>query len=237
MKKAIRTIIFIAALIVLLFSSYKVIDYYLQENASQTLIGELTEEHISTTDTLPDIDISGVIDTYPDVVCWLYQHGTNINYPVVQSEDNEYYLRRLLDGSHNMNGTLFMDWRNSPDFSDYVTMIYGHNMKNGEMFATFPEYAEQSYYEKNPEMYLYTPDGNYKIRLFAGFLTDDTDEIYSFAENLLGAEQIFDYAASKSAFKSGIDTYNGEKLVILSTCSYEKRNSRFVLAGILEKLP
>jgi len=237
MRKTIRRIIFIIAVLTLIFSSYKVIDYYLQEKESRDVVSSLVSEPENSSDGLLHVDINAVIATYPDVVCWLYQPGTNINYPVVQSADNEYYLRRLINGEHNMNGTLFMDYRNAADFSDYVTMIYGHNMKNGEMFSTFPNYAQQAYYDAHPEMHLYTPGGNYNIRLISGFLTDDTDEIYSFAEDSLGAEQIYQTALAKSAFKSNSGAYNGERLVILSTCYYEKHNSRFVLVGILEDLP
>lgn len=207
----------------------------MEARESAQLLKNTKFEYTAPTDEgLINVNFSALCQKYPDVIAWLYQPGTNINYPVVQSTDNEYYLRRLVNGEYNVNGTLFMDYRNASDFSDYVTMIYGHNMKNGEMFATFPSYAEQSYYDKHPEMYLYTPDGNYKIRLISGFLTDDTDEIYSFAENSLGAEQLYKIAAEKSAFTPVSGSYNGEKLVILSTCSYEKYNSRFVLVGILE---
>lgn len=237
MKKTIRTIIFIICIIVLLFSSYKIADYYLEEHRSTTLISDTKFEFTEPTDTgLISINFPALCQKYPDVCAWLYQPGTNINYPVVQSADNDYYLRRLLDGSHNMNGTLFVDYRNAKDFSDFATIIYGHNMKNGEMFATFPNYASQEYYDFHPEMMLLTPLGDYKIKLFAGYLTDDTDMIYSiFNDGGPEALEIFEYATKKSAFKSDITSYNGEKLVILSTCSYEKSNSRFVLVGILDE--
>lgn len=81
-----------------------------------------------------------------DVVGWLYCPDTVINYPVVQGDDNDYYLRRLLDGSNNIAGTLFIDARNKGDFSDWNTVVYGHNMRNDTMFGTLTEYASQEYY-------------------------------------------------------------------------------------------
>lgn len=236
MKKTIRTIIFIICIAVLLFSSYKIISYYLEEHESTSLISDTKSEYTEPTDTgLISINFTALCEKYPDIKAWLYQPGTNINYPVVQSFDNDYYLRRLLDGSHNMNGSLFVDYRNASDFSDSVTVIYGHNMKSGEMFSNFPNYASQDYFDAHPDMMLMTPLGDYKIRLFAGFLTDDTDMIYSlFDDGGANATEIFHYAVEKSAFESGITTYTGENLVVLSTCSYEKSNSRFVLLGILD---
>ncbi|MBR5479152.1 MAG: class B sortase [Clostridia bacterium] len=236
MKKTIRTIIFIICLVVLIFSSYKMIDYYMEEHESTSLIDDTKFEYTSPTDAgLININFPALCAQYPDVAAWLYQPGTNINYPVVQSADNDHYLRRLLDGSHNMNGTLFVDYRCARDFSDSLTVIYGHNMKNGEMFATFPNYATQEYFDAHPYMMLYTPDGDYKISLFAGYLTDDTDMVYAlFNDGGPNSEEIFQYAQGMSIFKSDITEYSGENLVILSTCSYEKSNSRFVLVGILE---
>lgn len=85
------------------------------------------------------------------MLAWLYCPDTVINYPVVQSDDNEYYLRRLMDGSSNTAGTLFADYRCSPDFSDPHTVIYGHNMKNDTMFGILPEYGAQEFYEPHPD--------------------------------------------------------------------------------------
>lgn len=235
MKKKIRTIIAAVCLAVLIFSSYKVVDYHLEERKSTTLIEDTKFEYTNPSDTgLININFPALCQQYPDVVAWLHQSGTNINYPVVQSEDNDYYLRRLLDGSHNSNGSLFVDYRCAYDFSDPMTVIYGHNMKNGEMFATFPNYASQEYFDAHPDMMLYTPGGDFKIRLIAGYLSDDTDMVYAlFNDGGPNAEEIFEYAQSMSAFKSDIDEYKGERLIILSTCSYEKSNSRFILVGIL----
>ena len=236
MKKTIRSIIFVICIAVLLFSSYKIIDYYMEEHKSASLIGDTKAEYAEASDIGLDINFTALCEKYPEIKAWLFQPDTNINYPVVQSKDNDFYLRRLLDGSHNMNGTLFVDYRNSPDFSDFTTVIYGHNMKNGEMFASFPNYAKQEYFDAHPEMMLYTPDGDFKIQLFAGFLTDDTDMIYSvFNDGGPSGAEIFNYALEKSAFESGITEYNGEDLIVLSTCSYEKSNSRFILVGILGK--
>ena len=91
-----------------------------------------------------------------EIIGWIYSDGTPINYPIVQTTNNEYYLRRLIDGTYNQAGSIFMDYKNSSDFSDYNTIIYGHNMKNDSMFGTLTSYESQDYYNEHKEMYLYS---------------------------------------------------------------------------------
>ena len=94
-----------------------------------------------TADIVPiQVDFDVLSKENQDVIGWLYCPDTSINYPVVQAADNEYYLHRLLDDSKNAAGTLFMDYRNSADLSDWNSVIYGHNMKNGSMFGSLPDY-------------------------------------------------------------------------------------------------
>ena len=112
-----KIIIVAVCLIIAALSIYKISGYLL--------------EMLSVQETAPIIVDFEVLQTEnKDIIAWLHCPDTKINYPVAQSEDNSYYLRRLLDGSWNTAGTIFMDYRNSADFSDRHTVIYGHNMKN-----------------------------------------------------------------------------------------------------------
>ena len=91
-------------------------------------------------------------DSFPtehsDSVAWLYIPGTNIDYPVMQSGDNDYYTRRAADGSYLYAGSLFMDYRCSSDFSDFNSVIYGHNMGNGTMFARYSELRKRGIFHE-----------------------------------------------------------------------------------------
>ena len=80
---------------------------------------------------------------HSDAVGWLYIPGTNMNYPILQAEDNQYYAHRAADGSYLYAGSLFMDYRCSSDFSDFNSVIYGHNMGNASMFADIPNYENE----------------------------------------------------------------------------------------------
>ncbi len=102
-----------------------------------------------------------------------------IDYPVCQGEDNSYYLTHLSDRTYNRNGCLFVDCKNSSDFSDDNTIIYGHHMASGKMFASLIKYKEQDYYEEHPIMYLTTEEGTYKIELFSAYVTEIGSSAYT----------------------------------------------------------
>ena len=205
--------------------------------------GDVPVEPAEESETKPvrvapiQVDFDALLAENPDVVAWLYCPDTPINYPVVQAEDNDYYMHRLLDGSKSYPGTLFMDYRNTEDFSDWNSVIYGHNMRNDSMFGTLPDYKEKEYFDAHPEIYLLTPQRDYVINVLAGFVTPNNSELY----NALRPED----AEKESLLKDWLDAADfaaeeypapEERLITLSTCSYEYKNARYVLIGSLEEL-
>ena len=232
-------------LLVLFISGYHVIDYWLKGKASQSLNDSIRDKVVSAvTELQPDeglqpeatpitVDFEVLQAENADIVGWLYCPDTEINYPVVQSRDNDYYLRRLLDGTWNVAGTLFMDYRNADDYSDWHTVIYGHNMKNDSMFGTLPEYRSQEYYEQHPAWYLLTPTQNYKIELCAGYVTPSDSDVYNLENSKEERDRILETALEQSCFNANVSVSDEDKLIALSTCSYEFENARFVLTGRL----
>ena len=183
-----------------------------------------------------EVDFDALLQENKDVVAWIYCPGTPINYPVVQAEDNDYYIHRLLDGKTNSSGTLFMDYRNSADLSDWNSVIYGHNMKNGTMFGYLPHYKEQSYFEEHTEMFLLTPEQNYAIEVMAGFVTTSDDELYNaFCPDEAGKDALVNEWLNASDFVSNVYPELEDRIITLSTCSYEFDNARYVLVGVLRK--
>lgn len=165
----------------------------------------------------------------PDIIGWIYSPDTPINYPIAQSEDNDYYLRRLTDGTRNTAGTIFVDFRNAADFSDRNTLVYGHNMKNDTMFGTLSEYDSQSYYESHRTLWLLTPERSYKLEPMAGFVTradSDSYTIFGSREELIG---YLDEAVPRSGFKSAVEPEQAERIVTLSTCTYQGDDKRYIL--------
>jgi len=168
-----------------------------------------------------------------DAMAWLYCPGTAIDYPVMKSEDYSYYLHHLPNGRENANGALFIDFNNAPDFSGPLTVIYGHHMKSGGMFGSLTRYKEQQYYERHPVMLLYTEQGDYRIELLYGCVIGSEqwrERAFMYKENL---ESFIAYAEYNTTFDSGVGYTEGDKIVALSTCSYEFEDARFVVLGVL----
>jgi len=168
-----------------------------------------------------------------DAVAWLYCPDTVIDYPVMKADDYSYYLNHLPDGKMNANGSLFIDYNNAADFRDPLTVIYGHHMKSGKMFGSLVGYKKQSYYDEHPHMYLYTRQGNYRIDLIYGSVIDARQwrsRAFMYAENL---SSLMSYAAHATTFKSDVRYKAGDRVVVMTTCSYEFDDARYMVLGIL----
>ena len=116
----------------------------------------------------------------PDIVAWVYVPNTPINYPVVQGKDNDYYLSHDFDGDAGWlveNGTVFLDYRNDPEFRDPSSFMYGHHLNDGTMFAALGEVRDQARFEEIRTVYLLTPKGNYKLRGYSLVHCDGTEAI------------------------------------------------------------
>lgn len=180
-----------------------------------------------------EVDFQVLAKTNPDVVAWIYCPDTPISFPVVQGQDNEYYLYRLFDGTWNKSGTLFVDYRNSENFEDKNTIIYGHNMKNDSMLGTLPKYADQEYYDAHPIFWLLTPETSYKVELAAGYETQADGEIYTFGASEETTAEIVRRGVEKSDFETDVEIGDGDKFLTLSTCSESSSTARYVLIGRL----
>lgn len=182
------------------------------------------------------VDFQALKQKNSDIVAWIYSEDTPINYPVAQSTNNDYYLRRLVDGKYNQAGTIFMDYRNSNDFSDPNTIIYGHNMKDDSMFGTLTNYENQNYYDNHKEMFLYTENKNFKIEIFAGYTTSSDGDIYTYPKTSSSNKKLIDNAIKKSKFSSDVEISSEDKIITLSTCAYTFEDARYVLLGVLREL-
>ena len=109
-------------------------------------------------------------------------------------------------------------------------------MKNDRMFGTLTNYENQNYYNEHKEMFLYTEKEKFKIEIFAGFITSSESDIYYFPKTSTTNEKLIDFAEKNSTFKSNINVSNEDKIITLSTCSYNFENARYVVLGILKKI-
>lgn len=203
---------------------------------------ELREQFVAVVENAPEIEekaqipISVDFETLKqendDIVGWIYSPDTPINYPIVQGDDNEQYLRADLNGKYLFSGTIFVDYRNGNIGEDKNYIIYGHNIKNSTMFGTLVDYKDQAYYDAHPVIYLLTPEANYVIELFAGAIVKDNDNIYQTYPSSSAISNI----VANSSFISDVSIKDEDKIITLSTCSYEFNNARYILLGKLTEI-
>lgn len=184
----------------------------------------------------PEVDFDALREVNGDVIAWLYLPDSTICHPVVQTTNNDKYLYVLFDGTENITGCPFVEYRNSPDFTDPNTIIYGHHMRDGGMFADVEKFKEQDYYDRHPCFLLMTPEKNYVIRVFAGYVASTDMDAWRLS---FQGEQDFlnwiDGNIALSAFTSPVRPTAEDRIVTISTCSYEFEDARFVLFGVLEE--
>ena len=199
------------------------------QNGAQAADGETGGQLQADFEALRQID--------ENVVAWLYGPETPVNYPVVQAADNEYYLTHMFGKKKNSAGAIFVDAGCSPDFSDMHTILYGHHMKNGTMFAVLGNYREQAYYDAHPSFLLLTPERRYVVEWFSGYVADTEESAWTL--DFSGEESYLTWleeVRGKSDFSCGVSPTAEDRVVTLSTCSYEFENARFVLHGILREI-
>lgn len=172
-----------------------------------------------------------------DIIAWLYCEGTSVNSPVVQAEDNEYYLARQFDKTKSSAGSLFLDCRNNISSRDENLIIYGHRMKDDSMFGIIPMYADEDYYLDHPIMYLLTPEQNYVVEIFAcRTVNGDMNYLRTFFEDRDAFITYINSAVKQSYWMPDIDLATEESILTLVTCSSYKHASkpRILVHGILK---
>ena len=183
------------------------------------------------------IDFDRLEEISPDIRGWIRLEGTRVDYPVMQSRNNDYYLSRAVNGEWNKVGTPFMDFRNSGDFSDRLTVIYGHYMGDGSMFTDIHNYKSQKFYDEHPYIDLYTPDGSFRILPVAGVYqnVEYWDFTFDYDSDEAFLRQIETWKAL-STFNSDTEYDAEDRFVALTLCTYDVENSRFLLVGKLEEM-
>ncbi len=200
--------------------------------------GPAFSEAEETEGTAPTVDLEAAQEVNSDIVAWLNSPDTVIDYPVCQGEDNSYYLFHLVNGTYNRNGCLFIDCENRKDFTDDNTIIYGHHMASGKMFASLIKYADQTYYDAHPVMYLTIGEKQYQLEIFAGYVTTADSSAYMIN---LGSKQEFakwlrEICGRSDFTANAMEIKTSDRIVTLSTCAYDFQDARYVVHGRLKEL-
>lgn len=261
MKKSLRTILIIACVVFVFvfgFSAFKIIStlngYKQAEQAYSDMAQQFVTAPVVSQTPVPveekkgddfDVEVSPINVDFDalrakssDAIGWIYGPNSPIDYPIAYTDNNFYYLDHLLGQEEpNANGTIFMDTKCASDFTDRNTLIYGHNMNDGSMFASLRNYRDAAYYPEHPVIYLSTPNCNYRLDLIAGFVTEPTS--FAYVNNFDEVEQFMHHielCKSSSTFQSEVQVTEEDQIVTLSTCTYEIDDGRYVVVGKLVKI-
>ena len=182
------------------------------------------------------IDFSELQQVNEDIAGWLRIRALDISYPVVQGEDNDYYLHRTFEKEDNFAGCLFVNCDNDRDFTYQNTIIYGHNMKNGSMFGKLKQFREEETYNKSKYFWMFTPDLIFQYRIFSAMVVNKTGLAYqTFYSDEDFNEWINKAFEGSEVENSGIQVTSDDHVVTLSTCTGDD-STRFVVMGKLVQI-
>ena len=226
-NNAVSRVITILLLVVFVFSAYKLITIfraYKADSDKYSKVKKLAEKEIDW-DELQKIN--------PDIVGWIRLPDSNIDYPIVQGQDNDKYLHTLFDGSWGQAGCIFADANTADPFRQFNTVVYGHHMKDGTMFNNLKKFKDPEYAKSHPVFDLYTPDRNYKLEVVAFLNCPSDSEIYETNIDQQKTKSFIDFVRKTAEYTTAVTMSENDRYVVLSTCAYEYEGARYVVIGKL----
>lgn len=188
------------------------------------------EEEDPELEKLASIDLNALREVNPDVIGWIRIPETRIDYPILQGEDNDYYLNHTWQNNRNIAGSIFMEQMCTPDFTDYNTILYGHNMQNGSMFAGILKYQKVNYYKTHPYIYLVTDEGVFRYEVFAAYRAALDSRAYSLSiQEDASKERFLNAALESDETDNPITPPITDRILTLSSCYGGSGTRRFVV--------
>ena len=212
------------------------------EELTGTESEELGDDGDETVD-LPDINISELQETNPDIVAWVTIPGTGVDYPIAQHPmDDEYYLKHDANGMYSSYGCPYIELDDSGSFLEFNTVVYGHNMNDGSMFASLHDFEDEDFFSEHRNIYIYTQEHCFTYKIFAAVMFDDRRIPYYYDDKLESDRTAYlqalksDIVADRSVISNEIEVTEDNCIVTLSTCDKKLRDKRFLVVGVLTKI-
>lgn len=245
-KKILWGMIFIILLIIFVFCGYKLLSGISNDGGD-------VQKYISTTETPAETANAALAENHnidwdklqadnSDIYSWIYIPNTNVDYPVVQSskyESDTFYLTHNIQKEDDIAGAIYSERLNSKDYSDPVTLIYGHNMKNGSMFKTLHSFEDSKFFKKNKYIYIYLPQRKLTYKIYAAYVYDDRHILNSFdfgKKSVL--KKYLKYTQNPDSLTKNtreVDLDVNSRIITLSTCTNSSENTRYLVQGVLIK--
>lgn len=257
MRKNIYKIILVISLIVIVVAAvnivilsreyqagineYKALEKYVEvvdsTKPAQKEETEEVQEEVVKESVIPvslQIDYAQLKAINEDFAGWIYYEPLELSYPIVRGNDNEYYTHYTFENENNSSGAIFMDFLNRPNFQDFNTIIYGHNMRNGTMFGFLKKLLnDNSIIEENPYFYIFTEDKAFMYEIASVYITNSESKTYDLIETEEDQSNYIEYIKGVSTWTWDKEIVPQDKIVTLSTCHGLHSTNRTVVHGIL----
>lgn len=187
------------------------------------------------------VDIPQLKAENPDIYSWINIPNTNVNYPVVQSDaDDNFYLDHDIYKNYSFPGTIYSQSCNKKDYSDRVTVLYGHNMLDGSMFATLHNFSDPDFFANNKYMYIYTENRKLTYEVVSAYIYDDRHIMnsFNFNDDKVYAEwqqEALNPRSVSSNVRKDVKLTTDDKMLVLSTCLNGGGDGRYLVQGVLVK--
>lgn len=250
-KKLISRIVTIACLGVFLFAAHGLYDIFMDYYKNRQMLNDVQETFHSAAAAEGDHQdgssgdgqtvrpgFDELLKQNPDVVGWITIDGTQIDYPVLQSSDNVFYLTQNYNHGDSRAGSIFLDYRNDISSPDLNTVIYGHRMKDGSMFQHLTKYMDEDFLKSHPTFEYDTLYDSYEAEIFAVYNTMTTfDYIKTDFDSKEDYEELLNDIKETSKFETDVDVSADDQIITLSTCDYEldQNEGRLVVQAKLVK--
>ena len=249
--RLILIVIGILALLAIAWCVWYLVQYYQGARHGEEIqeIG-VTEIPVIDLEDAPEVvdlpvNFGALREVNPDVYAWVVIPGTAVNYPVLHRAGNDaFYSNHSSDGAYYTGGSIFSEDYNREDFSDPLTVLYGHNLRNGTMFAQLNDFADEVVFQAHPEIYVYTPD---RLRIYEIFSAGPHSNEHLLANHDFSVKEDFEtfFAELRNARSLSAQQrpelfpeHGKDRVLVLSTCFRANNRQRFLVMGrLLAELP
>lgn len=243
-KKLIWGTTFLIALIVCIICIYKIISYNLSDGGDVSQYRQVVSTDNTSSGFVDNhnIDWKKLKEDNKDIYSWIYIPNTNVDYPVVQSskdKPDDFYLNHNIHKQSEFAGSIYSEKHNAKDYSDPVTILYGHNMKNGSMFKTLHNFEDPAFFKKNKYIYIYMPNKKLTFKIYSAYVYDDRHILnsFDFSDNQI-LKKYQEYTLNPESMTKNtrkVSLNKNSKILTLSTCTNGAENTRYLVQGVLIK--
>ncbi len=215
-----------------------------REKAGETMQDKLGEEASGepealayedpVADALAETDLAALREVNSDVVGWITIPETELSYPLLRAEDNDFYLKRNWKKERSAVGSIYLECQVSPDFSDFNTIVYGHRMRNDSMFGSLSRYGSLAWWEEHPSIYIVDDQGVRRYDIFAAY--EVGTDVITFGLGISSRpkkEEFIRFGVEQSVIDTGVVPTTLDKILTLSTCTGVGYSKRWVVQAVL----